>query len=209
MNTKSNATPPSRLLMPLMLPLALAALGAGIIHSAGWHGLASVLSVLTVRSGSTALSGAELSVGLWATVVGLGLLCCGVYCAVQEWRAAPSASSEPHGRRDTLFFSPAGRGLLLASLLWTALLPFAGWLCASVLALALACRSARASLLESLVLIVLLVGGLYLGVEVLLNTPLPHGVWPELFVVLPPHFSEVVDFCAARTFFAELRVFYA
>lgn len=155
----------------IILPLALAVVGAGTIGSAK-------LSLIAAPDASSG----ELGVGIWATMVGGGLLLCGLWCAMQAWQSCPPAQTQ----RKAPLFSPAFCGMFFACLLWIAMLPLVGWLCASALALALACRSAQASLLESLILIVLLLGGLYLGVDVLLNTPLPRGIVGDWLTAISP-----------------------
>ena len=66
-------------------------------------------------------------------------------------------------------------GLLVSCLLWMLLLPPFGWPASTALAALLACRFGGCSIKESLLLAALLCLFLYIGMEVLLEWPLPHG----------------------------------
>lgn len=103
--------------------------------------------------------------GLWPRCAGACLLFCALFLpATPSARKASAAGA----------FVEAG-GLLLSGLLWMLLLFPAGWLPATALAALLACRSGGCTFRESVGLAALLCLFLWLGMEVLLDWPLPHG----------------------------------
>ena len=103
--------------------------------------------------------------GYWPRAVGFALVLCAL-CQPSPPQAKPSAKEKYH---------QAG-GLLLAGLLWIILIPLAGWLPATICSAFLSCKAAGCRIQETLLLTALLCMGLWLGVEHLLNTPLPQGI---------------------------------
>ena len=95
-----------------------------------------------VLASPPALSGGLPGPGLWPCIVGSGLLFCALVLP------EGSTPSEPLSREQR---RRAG-GLLVPCLLWTALLPLAGWLAATFFAGVLACRNGGCSRTESLLL---------------------------------------------------------
>lgn len=120
--------------------------------------------------------------GLWPGCVGLGLAGCGGLLLLPSPAANPPApagsASPPPAREPGGASAPHLRalaGLAAACLLWLLLLPPLGWVPATLAAVAVCCRAAGNSLTQTLLLMILLVGGLHFGVERLLHWPLPGG----------------------------------
>ena len=128
--------------------------------------LAALAGTVLLVSSPPAFSGDLPGSGLWPRIVGTGLLLS--FLIVPFNTPEPPALSRADLRR-------AG-GLLIPGLLWTALLPLAGWLVATFLAGLLACRNGGCSARESLLLCFMLCLFLRLGMEDLLEWSLPSGL---------------------------------
>lgn len=145
-----------------VFPLSSATLSSALTIAAG---LAVLALSRKIGWGTASLPGP----GLWPAAVGAGLLICGLTLPLR-FRSGPP---RPTSRR----FDPPDRrsvaGLVAACGLWLALLLPLGWIAATGAALITACRSAGDSPAETAALLLLVMGGLYLGISVLLGYPLP------------------------------------
>ena len=124
-----------------------------------------IIGAVALLASPPALSAGLPGPGLWPRVAGTGLLVAALLLPARRAPRPPLTADALRG----------ARSLILACLLWMALVPALGWSTASFVTAFLACRYGGCSLKEALGLSFLLCLSLWIGMDRLLAWPLPQG----------------------------------